>query len=450
MSFFVHRQSADVIVPKRPLWKRLLATSAIVISVIIIGSIAWFGYTIYQAQSKIITPNQTGGSVLFHKNISSITSSDLTTEGDGRINILLLGMGGLGHDGAYLTDTIQVLSIDPINHQAAMLSVPRDMWVKIPGYGFSKINAANAVENGGKPNPQLSVETVSQILDLPIQYYVLFDFSGFKNLVDDLGGITVNVDKPLYDTQYPNPSETGYMTIYFPAGIQQMNGTQALEFARSRHSTSDFDRSHRQQLIMEAIKEKATSLGVISNPVKITQIINTIGDHLQTDLQLSDIEQLAVMMKDVNASNITTKVLDTSAGSPLTSADDSRGYVEIPKDGDYTYKSVAEYAHQIFTDPYIAKENATIEVRNASGNSALTDQVSYMLKSYGYNVSKVVDSQTTQTQTQLLDNSSGQDPFTANYLSKRFNVADTPSSKQSDNSNSDFVIIIGSNYGQTN
>lgn len=172
----------------------------------------------------------------------SSNDKPLLGETDDRINILLLGMGGLGHDGPYLTDTIMVASFKPSTKQAALISLPRDLSANIPGYG-SQINNANAFgeqENSGS-GPDLARRTISQVLGIPIHYYVRVAFEGFKDIIDSVGGVTVDVENTLDDYTYPvtgkEDSLSGrYEHLHIEKGTQHMNGTLALKYARSRHA----------------------------------------------------------------------------------------------------------------------------------------------------------------------------------------------------------------------
>src|SRR6185369_16536807 len=133
----------------------------------------------------------------------------LKGEGDGRVNILVLGIGGAGHEAPNLSDTMMVISFDPKTKDAAMLSIPRDLYVKIPatshtGVQYGKINAANVY--GG---PELAARVVSNVIGVPIHYYVLIDFSGFRQAIDAVGGVDINVPTAIYDPDYPCDNERG-------------------------------------------------------------------------------------------------------------------------------------------------------------------------------------------------------------------------------------------------
>lgn len=169
----------------------------------------------------------------------------------GQVNVLVLGIDERPDEGpTFRSDTMILAGFDPRDREVALLSVPRDLWVVVPGYGENRINTAHFF--GG---PELAVQTVRAELGVPLPYYIRLNFNGFVSLIDALGGITVEVREPLHDENYPTP-DYGVTTIDIPAGEQQMDGATALIYARSRYSTSDFDRARRQQEIVAAIRDK--------------------------------------------------------------------------------------------------------------------------------------------------------------------------------------------------
>ncbi|HSX14484.1 MAG TPA: LCP family protein [Candidatus Saccharimonadales bacterium] len=399
----------------------------------------FFGTKLVLAAKRIIAHNNGGGAPALAGNIDP---TKLRGEGDGRINILLLGIGGQGWDGPYLSDTIMVLSIDPRTKDVAMLSIPRDLYVKIPGYGWSKINAADAYGESKKAGdgPNLTKQVVQQVLGIPIHYYVRVDFSGFKKAVDSVGGVDINVDKALYDPEYPGG------TVNIKAGYQHMNGDTALKYARSRKTTSDFDRAARQQKLLLALRTKALSVKTLSNPAKIASLIDALGSSVRTDLQLSEMKKLAEIAQSINGNQVTNQVLDTTPNGLLVFGDiPGAGSIEIPRAGIGNYTEIQQLAHTIFADSYIKQENATVEVQNGTTQSGLATSVGNLLKSYNYNVISMVtaDRQTYAT-TVIYDYTGGSKPYTINYLENRFGVRSTRANRGP--SDPDIRIIVGASY----
>ena len=230
-----------------------------------------------------------------------------------RLDILILGIRGDGEEepeaGSYLTDTLMVLSVDKNTGETGLISIPRDLYVKMPYLNKKdKINAAYAYSAGSKDSGLAGVKTlVSQITGIYIDYAVLFDFEAFRGLVDTVGGVDVSLAVP-----FEEGLQWGSSSFYLPAGENHLDGEAALYYARSRFSTSDFDRSRRQQEIIFALKEKMVSLGFLANPRKINSTLDTIKQHIRTDIQLWDINDLikvASAINKVGAGNINTFVI---------------------------------------------------------------------------------------------------------------------------------------------
>lgn len=436
-----------IIQPKRKKpWKWLL----LFVLIVIVGAGAWFGTSAWQALANIITKN-TEKSAPFLSFLGDIKPNQLQGEGDGRINILLLGIGGANHPGGQLTDTIIVASLDPVNKKLALLSIPRDLYVKIPNVGYNKINYAHAYgeqylkDKGG--GPALTKKVVSEILDLPIHYYIRLDFSGFTKFIDNLGGIDLYVEKAISDPYYPAANMVDYEPFYISSGQHHLDGKTALKYSRSRETTSDFDRSRRQQEVMVAVRDKALSLGVLANPKKISEILKILGEHLRTDIQLWEMERLFEIAKDIDTSQIVTKVLDNSQEGLLISGAVEGGYYLIPRAGLGNYKEIQRLAHEIFSDPYLAKENAKIEILNGSSKSGQALEVANLLKSYGYNVINVDKNPKIVAKSVIYDYTKGKKPFTTKFLSDRFKaeVITQPTTSQSA---AEIVLIVGEDYGK--
>jgi len=275
--------------------------------------------------------------------------SDVDGIKEDRINILILGQGGPGHDGPYLTDTIIVASIKPSTKQIAMMSVPRDLLVNIPGYGYRKINNANAFgenKNSGK-GPELTKTVIQNTFDIPIHYYIRVDFAAFEDLVDKVGGVTIDVENSFTDPEYPIPGRedafpisSRYEVLHFNKGIQAMDGETALKYARSRHGNngegSDYARSKRQQKVLLALKEKLLSFQTLINPAMINDILSTVESHIVTDLTLSEMLTFAGMGSELNTSAIINLTLDDSPTGHLRSGYDAVGaFILTPRSGSF-------------------------------------------------------------------------------------------------------------------
>ncbi len=229
------------------------------------------------------------------------------------VNILLLGIDEReGESGPWRTDTMILVSIDPVNNSAVMLSIPRDLWTTIPGFGESRINTAHFtgdLRNYPGGGPALAKRTVWYALGVPVHYYVRIDFTGFEQIVDAIGGLTVDVPEPIYDTKYPT-ADYGVKTIHIPEGVQQMDGRTALQYARTRQGGSDFARMERQQHLLLAARDKAITLDIPL--VRIPIILDLVGSSVSTDLTLEDMYLLADAARKIERENIRHAVIDSS------------------------------------------------------------------------------------------------------------------------------------------
>jgi len=226
----------------------------------------------------------------------------------GRVNVLLLGIDRRNGTGwAYRTDTIMVVTMDPDSRAAGMLSIPRDLQIAIPGHGEDRINTANVYgsqQNDPDGGPDLLKATIAANFGIPIDGYFMVDFLTFEKIVDALGGIDVNVPRPLHDTRYPDPKPGdpyAFRTVHFDPGWQHMTGKRALVYARSRMSTTDFDRAERQQLILLAIRKKALSLSAIP---RWPLLAETVLEGVKTDMDLADLFALALLAVQIDTSNL--------------------------------------------------------------------------------------------------------------------------------------------------
>ena len=226
-----------------------------------------------------------------------------------RFNVLLLGSDNdlkFAPD-AVLTQSMILVSIDPTTHQVAMISIPRDFWVPIHGYGYQKIDVAYEV--GGVA---LARSTVESLFGVKIDYYAWVGLNGLVQVIDTLGGIDITLQHPILDESYPDDLNTddpyAFIRLYLPAGPQHLDGTSALQYVRSRHGDflSDFGRSQRQQQVLLAIKNRVQSTSAIG---RIPQLVSALEGSVKTDFTVPAILQLAALARNVPPSNIHQQVL---------------------------------------------------------------------------------------------------------------------------------------------
>ncbi|MDO8515146.1 MAG: LCP family protein [bacterium] len=255
----------------------------------------------------------------------------------GRINVLVLGIGGENHDGPDLTDTMMVISLPITPGPVYFVSVPRDIYLDYLG---DKINSAYMTGRF-----LLAKATVTHVTGLPLHYAVRIDFSSFAQIIDLLGGVDIEVENAFTDEQYPvvgketDPcEECRFEVLRFEKGLTHMDGSLALKYVRSRYSTdpvegTDFARSKRQQKLITAVKQKVLFLPNMLNFNKGLEIYNTLRSHIDTDIpdnELNSFFKLALKLKDAAFKNI---ILDESLliNPPI----DYRGWILLPKDGSF-------------------------------------------------------------------------------------------------------------------
>jgi LCP family protein required for cell wall assembly len=412
--------------------KRRIKQTATLAVILILAGGGYFGYKLYHTQKKVLA----GGGRSISICSDDVSTDQLGREGDSRINILLLGIGGPGHDGADLTDTIMIASIDPINDKVNLISIPRDLWVHISGDGYQKLNAAYAFgKEGSKATTNLGQEqdgiteldkTLQPVLDgVNINYHVLLDFSAFKQMVDAVGGISVNVPDTLYDPtiaweNHGNP-------VIAKKGIQEFNGQQALLYARSRETSSDFARGERQRLIITALKQKVFSAGTFSNPIRISSLLDSLGQNVYTDFSSTDLRCLYRQMSTIPSSSISSLDMVTPPNNLLTTGNMHGLSIVEPRAGLFNYDAIHTFLHNNMKDGLLTRENAPVAVYNATGTGGLATDEANLLKSYGYNIKKIDNSPNTTNPatTTLVDLSGGKDKYTLHFLETRLGTTAT-------------------------
>ena len=205
------------------------------------------------------------------------------------------------------SDAIIVVSIDPVERRAALISVPRDIYVHISGYGAMRIN--EAYFHGGA---LLTRQTVQAVLALPIDYFVKIDFDGFERIIDTLGGVEIELAQPLDDPYYPDDAD-GFKPLRIPAGRQRLNGEQALGYARSRLTDpeADFGRSKRQQQLLLAMRDQFLSTDILPRlPALVQQLSHTVT----TDFPLTQVPALARLGLSIPADRITRLAINYDQG----------------------------------------------------------------------------------------------------------------------------------------
>ncbi|TAK88935.1 LytR family transcriptional regulator [Patescibacteria group bacterium] len=374
----------------------------------------------------------------------------LKGESDGRVNIMMLGVGDPGHAGEKLSDTNIILSVDTRNHTVAMIGIPRDLRVDIPDYGESKIN--NAYAQGGL---KVAKQTYEDSFGVPIHYYVKANFTGLKDVVDAVGGVEVDNKQNLYDPEYPC-DKNQYRSCGFrlAAGRQKLDGNTALKYVRCRKGTcgNDFGRAERQQQVMQAIRDKATSAGTLANPVALGKLVGAAGKNIETDLSINNLMRLRELTDGLDQSRITNVVFNLDPDGFLISSNNSSDLV--PASGDFD--DIQLFVKSIFTMGPIWAEHSRVVIENGTTTTGLAGKLQDQLKTKGYPLGLETITNALKrdyTTTQIIDYSGGKKPKTVDYLKHQLKVEPTtpealglPASAIKPG---DVVVILGSDYAAT-
>lgn len=282
--------------------------------------------------------------------------------GQNNINILLMGKGGAGHDAPDLTDTMIVVSVDTTKKQVSLISIPRDIWMDDLK---AKINTAyyygNQKKSGG--GMVLARSIVEEVLGIQINYVAIVDFNVFKEVIDTIGGITVDVKNGFVDKQFPIAGKENdlcggdptfacrYETIEFKSGVQTMDGDTALKFVRSRHAVgdegTDLAREARQQLVIHAIIAKIATAGVILSYPKMSGLVNIVVRNIETDVKPEIAATVARYVFDARGNVKSYSIPADLLISPPPSSKYLNQYVFIPKKGISDWSDVQKWVSEI-------------------------------------------------------------------------------------------------------
>ena len=303
--------------------------------------------------------------------------------GKDRINILVMGLDRRPREGQSpsRSDTMFVLTVDPQTKTAGILGIPRDLYVDIPdgdgGYFEDRINTAlvfgevNDYKGGGQ---QLAIDTVEHNLGVKIGHYVIIDFEGFKEVIDALGGIDVDVPTYVSDPTYSWTELPGdYDPQEFEPGLQHMDGETALAYARIRQNSDDLDRIQRQQRIIFAVMDKALSLNVLRNALELW---NKYKDAIDTDINDIQLAGFAKLAADISPEKISALSLGPATTPWMTPQGAS---VLLP-----SAEGIERIVQALFSDQQLLEEQAVVEVQNGTGEVGMADSTVKLLTNLGF------------------------------------------------------------------
>lgn len=407
------------------------------------------------------------------------------------INILVVGYGGGTHDGAYLTDTMIVVHVDPKSQKIFLVSIPRDIWIKIPTEGangrYWKLNAAYAlgIDDRQYPNKlaeykgedgggRLAEYAMGQITGLTIPYFVGLDFSGFTHTIDTLGGVDINVNPAFTDPEYPlegkesdlcghTPEEIPdldaqaattaaelvypcrYETLHFDKGILHMDGATALKYVRSRHSKedgSDFGRAQRQQKLLVAVKQKVFSIGFIS---RVIPFMDSLGNDVRTDLTLDDVKTLVQHSSELNTYEVQTLAL-TDQNYLMETLTDSGQNILASKDGLDQWDSVHTWLANTFSGKPVPPI-AIVQILNGTKTPGLAQHATDRLKELHFqfrNPGSTPDHAIPKTTVTVFDPSLRPQDLSA--LKEEFGVSSITMATTATPSAYNILIVLGTDY----
>lgn len=373
-------------------------------------------------------------------------------------NILLLGIGGEGHDGPYLTDTMIVAQIRTDLKEISLTSIPRDYLVQLPNLGGRKINAAFAEgyskHKDWNEGGQMALKAAQEISGLFIPYFAVVDFQGFVKAVDKVGGIEINVERTFTDRQFPDDfikDTKGYLPpITFTEGRETMGGERALQFARSRHAEgvegSDFARSQRQQKVIQAFKNKVLGLNLITDAKTLNNLVTIFANHFHTNLDPSKIIALYNFIKTEGLHEFISTSLDEQTKLICPQILETSGaYVLSPCIGK-TSQDIQNFFKNSFSLGKIYSERPVIWMGNSTEDLKLYQKADLQLTAAGLTVWEIAYSKDNYPQTIMYQ--VNPKPATAEYLLNTFKAKEVnlpPPGIKIDKNKVDIILILGTN-----
>ena len=365
-----------------------------------------------------------------------------------RVNVLVMGTDCRPIDkGVCRTDTMMIVTLDPQTPTAGVVTMPRDLWVPIPGVGESRINTANwygAVNRYPGGGPALAKKTVEYNFGRRIHYYVLVDFNGFRKAIDALGGIDINVPKAIDDPEYPT-EDFRTMHIHFNAGPQHMDGEQALKYARTRHQDGDFGRSKRQIQVMLAVRDKALRLDLLP---KLPVLLQSMWGTIETDMKPQEILALAQSASKVKTENIKSGSIDqtmTVEFRASTGADVL--WFDRVKVGQLIDQIIPRDARTNGQSGRVKQEAASVIVLNGTSNEQMAERTTKYLQAQGFQIYSYGNADRFDYANTVLVDYTGNKSATVAELAKIFRV-DPANIRRITNikSDVDIRVILGADW----
>jgi polyisoprenyl-teichoic acid--peptidoglycan teichoic acid transferase len=318
-----------------------------------------------------------------------------------------------------------VVSIDPPSKSVVLISLPRDLYVSIPGFYQQRINVAHAL--GG---PQLVAQTVQANFGIKIDNFARVDFSGFEQVVDAVGGIIIDVERPVKDDEYPT-DDYGVMRLFIPPGPVLLDGKTALMFARSRHSETDFGRAKRQQRVLVALRERALQMGIVS---KVPTLLGIAQKAIATDLDAGSMVALGRLGLEMDRDRIKTLVVDETMASPFIGQNGEN--LLMPSRPDIQRAILRAFSEA-------TGQTARVEVLNGTDRIGVARQLADQLARAGYEVTRVDDADRNDYPSTTLEVLSGNQRAAA-VLAARLRIPQASiKAVPTPNAGADLRVIVG-------
>ena len=383
----------------------------------------------------------------------------LPWDGASRVTILVMGLDYRdweSGDGPPRTDTMILLTIDPLTKIAGILNVPRDLWVSIPGFEYGRINTAYPlgiafdVPGGG---PALAMQTIESLIGVPIDYYAIIDFYAFEQFIDELGGINMTVSAEISVDPIGKAN-----TVLMKPGNYLFDGPTALGYARARHTEGgDFDRALRQQQVILAIRDRIVELGPTQVVARVPALYNELAAGIHTNLSLDDALRLGWLALEVNMDEVQRGAIAPPNAVLLAKSPDGAQDILIPVPDQIRLIRDQVFASSSMASPGLASgdaranmqsEGASIVVANGTYIEGLASETQSYLQSQGANVVSTQNSDYT-TYTRIFDYTGK--PYTDRYLVDLMNITPYSIFLQYDpNSQVDVLVILGDDWAGNN
>ncbi|HXH26716.1 MAG TPA: LCP family protein [Candidatus Acidoferrum sp.] len=449
--------------------KRIIVAVVIVLLVALLGAGGYFGWKILSNASKVFRGNVLGA-------ITSAVTPDKPLQIDqyGNTNILVLGTSESdpAHPAAQLTDSMMIVSFNQTNHNAFLLSVPRDLWVQYAApcsVGYQgKINAAyecalnnaDGSNNGDETKAENTVaQTVGNAFGINIAYVAHLNLAVVQKAVDAVGGVDIVINSPdprgILDRNFDWRCQYKCYLVKYPNGPAHLDGTHAMWLAQARNDSggyglprSNFDREDNQRKIAIAAEQKALSVGFLTNPVKISNLLDALGDNVHTTIDASYIKSFVDAAKNVPTSNITSiDILDSAPGVLTTGMVGGQSIVQ-PSAGLLSYSALQAFVQRLLAGHAgLIQEAAKVDVLNGSGVSGAAGQEATTLQQAGFTIGNIASAPDTYSSTDkytLYDLSKGSKPNTLAALQKQLNVIASKAALPAGiSSSAQFVVILG-------